>query len=239
VLLFVTPFCAIVVLASYALQSAGGVMARRAAHTARGSSVPDATTLSSPQTTDSSDEYQIISRRNLFRPLVERKKPRVQRSIQRYLPPANFGRLEPLQPLVRPMPVQPLQPSPTRPQPPSSPTGGVTVVGTVNVNGVMHGVVEDTARGESRFIRVGETAFGFRLAQIDDERAVLERDGKTHILNLGAHKEDKPMRPPAASQNQNAAQAALTETLARVGGRLDSPNGETLRQGVVQNDQSQ
>lgn len=208
ILLFTTPFCAVVVLAFYVLQTARGETSRSATSATRRSTSTKVATRPSTLAEDSAEDFQIISRRNIFRPLIEPKKVKVQRSMQRYVPPTN---IKPLQPLVLPMPIQraPQTKTPAQPQPQASPTTGIAVVGTVNVNGVMHGVVEDTTRNETRFIRVGEEAFGFRLKQIDDERAVLERDGKTFVLNLGANKEDKPVRPPAKPQPVNTAKIEL------------------------------
>ncbi|MCS6861308.1 MAG: hypothetical protein NZT92_13410 [Abditibacteriales bacterium] len=213
ILLFGAPLCAVVMLAFYVLQTARGATSRSKrlvgtpASTMKMATHPSALT---PQL--AAEDLQIISRRNIFRPLIAPKKvrPSVQRVIQRYIPPTN---VKPLPPLIPPMPVQraPQVKAPAPSQPPASPINGVAVVGTVNVNGVMHGVIEDITRHETRFIRVGEEAFGFRLKQIDDERAVLERDGKTFTLNLGANKEDKPVRPPVK------AQPVPTE-------RLESPN---------------
>jgi hypothetical protein len=244
IILFTTPFCAVALLAFYVLQTAGGETSRPAgggalAHArsrsrlghARGSDTLAArrATRPSPSADDSTEDFQIISRRNIFRPLIEPKKVKMQRSMQRYMPPAN---IKPLPPLIPPMPIQraPQMKTPVPPQPPASPTNGIAVVGTVNVNGVMHGVVEDTIRHETRFIRVGEEAFGFRLKQIDDERAVLERDGKTFTLNLGANKEDQPVRLPVQPQPVNAAKLeslnnALNAELAILGEKVQSQGG--------------
>lgn len=231
ILLFTTPFCAVVGLAFYVLQTARGATSRPVMSGARHLTLTETATRPSTPADDSAEDLQIISRRNVFRPLIEPKKAKVHRSMQRYIPPTN---IKPLPPLIPPMPIQrvPQTKTPASPQPPAPLTNSIAVVGTVNVNGVMHGVVEDTTRHETRFIRVGEEAFGFRLKQIDDERAVLERDGKTFILPLGANKEDKPVRPPqsAPQRSQSVEQLeSLNNTLnaqvAIVGEKVQSQGG--------------
>ncbi len=219
-------------LAFYVLQTARGETSHPG--TARRPSPPPAKVATHPSPpAAAAEDFQIISRRNIFRPLIAPKKVKMQRSMQRYVPPTNF---KPLQPLIPPMPIQraPQTKPPVLPQPPASPTNGIAVVGTVSVNGVRHGVIEDTTRNETRFIRVGEEAFGFRLTQIDDERAVLERDGKTFTLTLGANKEDKPARPPAKPQPVNVKAEklellnnTLNAELAILGEKVQSQGGTT------------
>jgi hypothetical protein len=238
-LLFAAPFCVVILSAFYFLRVARGEPAPRKKSAAQNasSSVNAKPSLQPQRATDEfAETRRVITQRNLFRPIVEkRRRPSVQRTVSNYVPPApRFERVTAL-PRLAPMPinrVQPLPPVRSSQQPsqkPASPTGGVTVVGTVSVNGVLHGVVEDTVQGETRFIRVGEEAFGFRLARLDDERAVLERGGRTFTLSLGAHKEDKPLRPPTPSQPPNTAEnAAAADALARL------RNAEVLLQEQVQ-----
>jgi uncharacterized membrane protein YkoI len=121
---------------------------------------------------------ELIARRNLFRPLVAPKAETPPRAA----PPSS-----------NPRPTFPSTPFPT-PRPmvtQNAAQNQVAVVGTVRIGKDTFALVEDLTRGESRLVREGESAFGYRVARVNDETATLERDGDTLHLALGENKSQR------------------------------------------------
>lgn len=70
----------------------------------------------------------------------------------------------------------------------------VTVIGVVRLDGEDYALVEDFGVGETRYVRIGGTAFGYRVVSLEDRQAVLERDGQQHTIDIGAYKPDARRR---------------------------------------------
>ncbi len=128
--------------------------------------------------------YAVIAERNLFQPLVA---PKAE------TPP----------PVVKPKPVQVSPPIPTFTLPATPPItethnptlDKVTVVGMVQMGNEMFALVEDVTKGETRFVRAGESAFGYTVKAARGDDAVLERDGQTFAVAMGENKVAAPIRP--------------------------------------------
>lgn len=128
--------------------------------------------------------FAVIPQRNLFRSFVKRE----EHSQTQALPPPSS--LPPMPPSP-PLPSLPLSPSPPDDSGPEK--DKVTVVGVVWSNGEAQVLVEDFGRGAAQYIRVGESAFGYRVVQVTEDGAVLERNGREFHLALGQGKSDVPV----------------------------------------------
>ncbi len=197
-------------------------------------------TLSKPQPTN----YAVIAQRNLFQPFVAPKAKVTQPSVKR-------DRL-----------VQPSSPNPNRDVQPSSPnmppmspffsmpsgeaasnpaSDRIAVVGAVRVGDDLYVLVEDVTKGETRYVRAGESAFGYTVKSADVDNAVLVRDGKTFVVALGENKPGIPIRstadtgrtPPAPGISSGSnGQPPANATQNNSGGMPDFANmtGEQRRQ---------
>jgi hypothetical protein len=134
------------------------------------------------------NNYAVIARRNLFRPLIA---PKV--------------RQEPLKPLPMPLSPPPMSPPPSPPTPPPAETHNVAevriaVVGAVQVGSEWYALVEDLTTGEARFVREGESAFGYNVKAVGADNAVLERDGQTLTVTMGENKVAAPIHSAAGTE---------------------------------------
>lgn len=137
-----------------------------------------------------SSGYTVIAQRNLFQPLVA--------------PPPKATTPPP--PKASPSPPPPVN-IPNFFTPPPMPDASIaahspamdkiTVVGSVQVGNELYVLVEDLAKGETRYVKAGESAFGYtvKAASIDD--ATLERDGQTYKVAMGEGKVGTPVRAGA------------------------------------------
>lgn len=197
-------------------------------------------TLSKPQPTN----YAVIAQRNLFQPLVAPKAKVTQ-------PSAKGDRL--VQP-SSPNPNQGIQTSSSNVPPMFSffpmPSGEATsnpssdriaVVGAVRVGDDLYVLVEDAAKGETRYIRAGESAFGYTVKSADVDNAVLVRDGQTFMVALGENKPGMPIHstadagrtPPATSASSGSNGQPPANATQNDGGRMPdfaSMTGEQRRQ---------
>jgi hypothetical protein len=76
-------------------------------------------------------------------------------------------------------------------------TDKIVVVGAVTMDGKTLAVVEDLSQGETRWVAVGDSAFGYRVASLSQDKATLEREGKTYDVEYGANKPE--VRPRQTS----------------------------------------
>ncbi|MCS6860208.1 MAG: hypothetical protein NZT92_07805 [Abditibacteriales bacterium] len=191
-------------------------------------------TLSKPQST----HYTVIAQRNLFQPLVAPKAKVTQPSAQRD---------RPVQPLSS-SPNQGVQTSPSNvppmfsflPMPPSEAASNpasdrIAVVGAVRVGDDLYVLVEDVARGETRYVRAGESAFGYTVQSADADNAALARGGRTFVVALGENKPSAPMRSTADAGRTpplSSGQPSVNPAPSNSGGLPDfaSMTGEQRRQ---------
>jgi hypothetical protein len=150
-------------------------------------------TLSKPQPSN----YAVIAQRNLFQPLVAPKAKVTQPSIKRdrlVQPPSpNPSRdVQPSSPNVPPM--APFFPMPMSEATSNPASDRIAVVGAVRVGDDLYVLIEDVAKGETRYVRAGESAFGYTVKSADVDNAVLARDGKTFTVALGENKSNSPIR---------------------------------------------
>ncbi len=132
--------------------------------------------------------YTIIAQRNLFQPLIAPPKvttpppPKPQPPS----PPANIPNVF----MPPPMPDASLAAH-------SPAMDKIAVVGSVRVGDELYVLVEDLAKGDTRYVKAGESAFGYtvKAAGIDD--ATLERDGQTFTVAMGEGKVGAPVRAGA------------------------------------------
>lgn len=167
-------------------------------------------------------DNELIAQRNLFQPLVETKAE---------TPPPPAKPVVQPNPVPRPLPAPPPMPAfrPTQTQNPPQPQ--VAVVGSFKVNNERFALVEDLTKGESRMVGEGESAFGYRVARINDETVTLERDGDTLHLALGENKPQRGARlaggmMPTAGGASQAALAQLPPNLQSTVSRLMPAGGE-------------
>jgi len=121
-------------------------------------------------------DYASIPQHHLFRPLVTQQEPVVSEGASHSAAPASapvVSDLVSVDDSALNLPHTPL-------------TESITVVGVVGVNGIWKVLVEDYGSGETRFVREGETAFGYRVQGIFSDGAILERDSQEFVLILGA-----------------------------------------------------
>lgn len=156
-------------------------------------------------------DYAAIGKRNLFQPLTsardDEKPVVVEEAAARVETPAAAS--------AEPRTRTPLD-------------DRVAVVGAVHFDGIRHAVMEDFGRGETRFVRVGDSAFGYRLARIEDAHATLERDGKTFRLALGDNKPERGVRGGSGGGPSTTTVASLPANLQGLVDRL-LPAGGTNR----------
>lgn len=112
--------------------------------------------------------------RRLFRPLVAARPPDADADR----PPAR---------LQQPPPVPVEKDELSTPEEPDEP--GLALVGVFELGDVREAVLEDTERGITANLAVGEEAFGVTLERIEGDRVLIRRDDETELLILG---EDKP-----------------------------------------------
>jgi hypothetical protein len=134
-------------------------------------------------------DYTVIAQRNLFQPLIA--PPKVTTSS----------------PPPKPQPTSPPVNIPNVFAPPPMPEASlaahspamdkIAVVGSVRVGDELYVLVEDLAKGETRYVKAGDSAFGYtvKAASIDD--ATLERDGQTYKVAMGEGKVGAPVRAGA------------------------------------------
>ncbi|MCS6862827.1 MAG: hypothetical protein NZT92_21190, partial [Abditibacteriales bacterium] len=137
-----------------------------------------------------SSSYTIIARRNLFQPLIA--------------PPPKVKVTPPLPPKVNTPPPPPAN-IPNFFMPPPMPDASIaahspamdriTVVGSVRVGDELYVLVEDLAKGETRYVKAGESAFGYTVKAANVDDATLERDGQTFKVAMGEGKVSTPIRP--------------------------------------------
>jgi hypothetical protein len=143
------------------------------------------------------------------------------------------------QPLIAPPKVT--TPPPPKPQPPSPPVNipnvfapppmpdaslaahspamdKIAVVGSVRVGDELYVLVEDLAKGDTRYVKAGDSAFGYtvKAASIDD--ATLERDGQTYKVAMGEGKVGAPVR----------AGAGMGRTFTPMGGPMPPPGAPPM-----------
>lgn len=119
--------------------------------------------------------------------------------------PAPRTARNPFRPLLDQVPAN--APAPSNHPPPTQPPC-VILAGIVEISDGLRAMLEQQPGGATRFVRVGEEAFGFRVVAIERDRAILEREGVQIEL--------RPTAPPAApSPAATAASPALPEALAR------------------------
>ncbi len=182
---------------------------------------------------------QAILDRDLFGPLVEvpeSEEPESEPEPMAYrgggydypspapwaLPPAAYGALPPAEPGAwsgTPLPPQPDLSSP--PKPPTDfggaapkpeakkPGMSLTVTGVGGSGADRRVLVEDTETGRSEWVRPGGRAFGYEVDYATDRGAVVSRQGRSYVLELGANKPaEKPAAAEAPSAPDEAAPAA-------------------------------
>jgi hypothetical protein len=213
------------------LLSAGGIafMRRDATPTvSETSSRHDASvSLASAEKTESSatpapapTDNDLIARRDLFRPLVEAPSPPAPPMAETKKPPAPTPPA-PTPPPFRPMPMQPLTQE------------RIAFTGFVKLGSERYAVIENLTLGETRTVRGGDTAFGYRVERIEEDAVTLERGGSALRLAIG---ENKPERGGArlaggvsGANVQSSALASLPPNLQSVVGQVLPAGGEVRR----------
>lgn len=131
--------------------------------------------------------------------------------------------------------------------PPAAPVAGervrtplddrIAATGVVQINGARHAALEDFGRGDTKFAREGDSAFGYRVARIEEHFVTIERGGHSFRLLLGENKPDRmPLKPGMTTASLDALPAHLQAlALAQLppGGeirriRMENLNGETV-----------
>lgn len=105
----------------------------------------------------------------------------------------------------------------------------VTVVGSVQIDGEPYAVVENFGAGESRYVRVGAEAFGYRIVRMEEHNAVLEREGQQFSIELGAYKPETRRGRGGSSSSTQVQTPYGTFTM----GQLDQWRAEARKNVVV------
>ncbi len=165
-------------------------------------------------------DNDLIARRDLFRPLVEppaRPAPPMEETKKQPAPTPPA----PTPPTSRPMPMQPLTQE------------RIAFTGFVKLGSERYAVIENMTLGETRTVRGGDTAFGYRVERIEEDAVTLERDGNTLHLAIG---ENKPERGSVrlaggvrGANLQSSALASLPPNLQSVVGQVLPAGGEVRR----------
>jgi len=111
----------------------------------------------------------------------------------------------PFRPLLTEPPANPPPPPPADAAP--APPPRVALVAIVEISDGLRAMLEQQPGGATRFVRVGEEAFGFRVIAIERDRAILEREGVQIEL--------RPTASPAAPPSSTAAPRAVPDVVAR------------------------
>lgn len=164
--------------------------------------------LPSPQR--SSDDYQIIGKRNLFaapkepeassQPVttVSSVSPTVSGFSKAVLPPMPS-------PLMRARPFMSTRSRITG-MTSSSHASNIAATGIVHLNKTPYVLLEQTERGESSLVRIGEQAFGYTVISAIGEQVTLQGPQGMLTLRLGDNKQEKVAgkqegaTPPAVSK---------------------------------------
>ena len=153
-------------------------------------------TLGKPQSTN----YTVIAQRNLFQPLVAPKAKVTQTSVKRdrLVQPSSPNLNRDVQPSFPNVPsMSPFFSMPSGEATSNPASDRIAVVGAVRVSDDLYVLVEDVTKGETRYVRAGESVFGYTVKSADVDNAVLVRDGKTFVVALGENKPGIPIRSTA------------------------------------------
>lgn len=158
-------------------------------------------------------EYRVITDRQLFKPLV--KPPVKQKAPSPSLPtvprvdvPRPAPVKAPAPPAGPPAGASPAQQTPAPAAPPKPP---LAVTGLLRAGDGYRVLVENTELKQSRMVRVGEEAFGFRVAAVTDDggsvtlASVAAQGGSEVTLKLG---ENKKETAPAKDEKATAGSGA-------------------------------
>jgi len=128
----------------------------------------------------SEDPYEIIVERNLFRPVTAASLAQ-SGSGGASGPPKTAPQSAPLPPM------------------PVAPTGNIDEVkkniaftGAVELPDGQQALLENLQSKETKFVRQGESAFGYRVMTISSQLVVLEKNGLQFTLTMGENKPDAP-----------------------------------------------
>ncbi len=158
-------------------------------------------------------QYRVITDRQLFKPLV---KPPVKQkapsppmpSVPRVDVPRPAPVKAPAPPAGPPAAAPPAQQTPAPAAPPKPP---LAVTGLLRAGDGYRVLVENTELKQSRMVRVGEEAFGFRVAAVTDDggsvtlASVATQGGSEVTLKLG---ENKKETAPAKDEKAGAGSSA-------------------------------
>jgi len=117
------------------------------------------------------EDFAVIPKRNLFKSLIKEETP-VRKSTPKLPPP----------------------PGPLPPETGSSSSTShdvIAVTGAMTVGDVQVALVENVTKKETKLARVGTEAFGYVVASVDSQGAVLRKDGEDHYFSLGANKPEE------------------------------------------------
>lgn len=182
--------------------------------------------------------YRQIADRNLFRPLAkEPEQPAAEtaggsRGASRpsagsggaWVPPDAGLFVPPAGPApwtgetTQPLATEPPRPPSPRIEPPDTPapevgTGPapatVAITGVGGSGGDLRVLVEDNATGQSRWVKPGGTAFGYRVDYVTGHGGVVSKDGRSYVLGVGENK--PPAKPPAEKSEPASKPPAATE----------------------------
>lgn len=196
--------------------------------------------------------YQAIVERKLFEPLVEPAKPAARGGgvSPRDIPPPALN-LPPLPPpalqerAVTPPAEKPAEKPAERPSaPPAPPKPTIVVTGLMRFGDGYRVLVENPERKQSRTVKVGEEAFGYRITEVDEEAgavtvAAAEGPSNDVQLKLGDKpkvEEKQEAKPEATSggnsseSNQRASGSGGEAPTASSGRRGFDPNNLTPEQ---------
>lgn len=126
------------------------------------------------------EDFAVIPKRNLFKSLVKNESPTPK------TPPR-------LPPSPGPLPVGNTSSS-------SEDNEVIAVTGVITVGDVQVALVENLTKKETKLARVGTEAFGYVVASLDSNGAVLRKDGEDHYFALGANKPEE--KPPAKEEKK-------------------------------------
>ncbi len=159
------------------------------------------------------DDYRILTRRDVFKPLVSPPQDRAALDVPGEIPsPTGSGR-----------------PSGT-PSGPPDPTADLAMTGVVESDIGLKALIKNIKTGASVYAGIGETAFGLRVSNIEAKRVALAQGDETYMLAMGAKElPEKAAESGAASRPSEAAAPSQQAGERRGAPRPGFGPGETLR----------
>lgn len=138
-------------------------------------------------------DYDIIWKRNIFKPALPT--------------PATKNTAEPTE-VSPPAPVEPLPPPPPlTPQKPKE----FAYTAFISVGDEKLALIENVNTHEGHYVREGDTVFDFRVVSISPDAVELERDGTIFQYTIGENKEARKLKAPTAKKQQPGAKQQQTQ----------------------------